>query len=110
MFKIEYRHQTHENSSIDYLIQTQTLSLREIHMINNVKKLSWSGELIRNQLSSVAVSTPCVAFVSLISCQKILWSWQVSCHNILWYCSIPLYLLQEDTVPNYCDAGNLVPK
>ena len=49
MFKIEYRHQTNENFSIDYLIQTQTLSIQEIHMINNVKMHNWSGRFIREQ-------------------------------------------------------------
>lgn len=49
MFKIGYRHQTNENSSIDYLIHTQTLSVDETHMINNTKMSCWSGDLIRNQ-------------------------------------------------------------
>ncbi|XP_067935277.1 two pore channel protein 1-like [Watersipora subatra] len=63
MFKIEYRHQTNENSSIDYLIQPQSLSLSEVHMINNVKPHLWSGEFIRQQ-------TPCSTDLSFVGKKK----------------------------------------
>jgi len=46
MFKIQYRRQTCENSSIDYLVHHQTLCLEEIYMINNVKMCMWTGETI----------------------------------------------------------------
>ena len=55
MFKIEYRHTTHDNSTIDYLIHSQSLSLEEVHMINNRKMQFWSGEIIRMQADTPAM-------------------------------------------------------
>ena len=55
MFKIEYRHTTHDNSTIDYLIHSQSLSLEEVHMINNRKMQFWSGEIIRMQADTPAI-------------------------------------------------------
>lgn len=55
MFKIEYRTTTHDNSTIDYLIHAQSLSLEEVHMINNRKMQFWSGEIIRVQADTNAL-------------------------------------------------------
>lgn len=97
MFKIEYRHQTHENSSIDYLIQTQSLSLQEIHMINNVNKLSWSGDLIRNELSVPAVSLLVYALqLSCLGCIYFLFVFNLCSHyTSLFKIFFYIYLARE---------------
>lgn len=56
MFKIEYRNTTHDNSTIDYLIHSQSLSLEEVHMINNMKMQFWSGQVMRMQSEAIHVS------------------------------------------------------
>ena len=71
MFKIEYRHTTHDNSTIDYLIHSQSLSLEEVHMINNRKMQFWSGEIIRMQADTPAIHVSVSGTISSHVCSPV---------------------------------------